>query len=407
VSEPAHEVTVRVFVRHKATCDHHGEEGYANCRCLKWLRWSRHGKQFRQTASTRSWGSALEKARELERRLTLGEMPVVPKPDQPKKATIADKIATHILAKQSEGFSNSTRRKLKYQLGLFERWMADRSKFFPHEITTDDCVTFRASWKWKSGVTRQKAQQNLRGFLRSACEGKQLEDILRVLKPIKLTKEDTVRLKPQPFSDKELTTLIAQVPKTFPDDATKQARVIALIHCQVETGLAIRDTVQLERGDIKDGWLRIERQKTGRPVRQPLRPGLYDELVTVTNGNPKYVFWNGTSLPESATGLWQTDLRQLMQDAGVWIKGNLSHRFRDTAVDFWLSEGRTVVQIAAYLGDTTRIVERHYADLISERMEKQLASVPFRSWGSQSDRDEKAPTKTGRSLRATSTGGQQ
>jgi len=385
VSEPAREITVRVFVRHKTTCDHYGEEGHAKCRCAKWLRYSRHGKQFRVPAHTRSFGTAEEKARELERRLNAGEAIVsLPKPEQPKKPTIADKIETHIVAKQSEGLSNSTRRKLKYQLGLFERYMADHSKFFPHEITTDDVIHFRASWKWKSNVTRQKAQQNLRGFLRIACEGKQLEDILRVLKPIKLTKEDNVRLKPQPFSDNELTTLIAQVPKTFPDDSTKQALVIALIHCQVETGLAIRDTVQLEREHIKDGWLRIERQKTGRPVRQPLRPGLYDELLAVTNGNPKYVFWNGTSMPESATGLWQTDLRQLMKDAGVWIKGNLSHRFRDTAVDFWLSEGRSVEQVAAYLGDTVRIVERHYADLISERMEKQLASVPFRSW------DEKA-----------------
>jgi hypothetical protein len=251
-------------------------------------RYSRHGKQFRVPAHTRSFGTAEEKARELERRLNSGEVVSLPKPDQPKKPTVADKIET-------EGLSNSTRRKLKYQLGLFERYLADRSKFFPHEITTDDVIQFRASWKWKSGVTRQKAQQNLRGFLRSACEGKQLEDILRVLKPIKLTKEDAVRLKPQPFSDKELTTLIAQVPRTFPDDPTKQARVIALIHCQVETGLAIRDTVQLERGHIRGGWLRIERQKTGRPVRQPLRPGLNDELLTVTNGNPNYVFWNGTS----------------------------------------------------------------------------------------------------------------
>jgi hypothetical protein len=390
VNEPAHEVKVRVFVRHKTTCDHNGEEGHAKCRCAKWLRYSRHGKQFRVPAHTRSFSTAEEKARELERRLNSGEVPVLPRPQQPKKATIADKIATHILAKQSEGLSNSTRRKLKYQLGLFEQFMSDRSKFFPHEITTDECIEFRASWKWKSGVTRQKAQQNFRGFLRSACEGKQLEDILRVLKPIKLTKEDTVRLKPQPFSDEELSSLIAQVPETFIDEPTKQARVVALIHCQVETGLAIRDTVQLTRHQIKDGWLRIERQKTGRPVRQPLRPGLHEELLRVTNGNSKYVFWNGTSLPESATGLWQADLRQLMQDAGVWIKGNLSHRFRDTAVDFWLSEGRSVEQVAAYLGDTVRIVERHYADLISERMQKQLAAVPFRSWGTQGDRDDKA-----------------
>jgi integrase len=382
LNEPTQEITVRVFVRHKTTCYHAGEEGYAKCRCAKWLRYSRHGKQFRQSANTRSFGTALEKAKELERRLNAGETPA-PKSAQPKKPTIADKIETHILAKQSEGLSNSTRRKLKYQLGLFDQFMAGRSKFFPHEVTTDDVIHFRASWKWKSGVTRQKAQQNLRGFLRTACEGKHLEEILNVLKPIKLSDEDTVRLKPQPFSDKELTTLIAQVPKTFPDP-TKAARMTALIHCQVETGLAIRDTIQLERDSIKDGWLRIKRQKTKKAVKQPLRPGLYEELMAVTNGNPRYVFWNGTSLPESATGVWQADLRELMEDAGVWIKGNLSHRFRDTAVDFWLSEGRTVVQIAAYLGDTTRIVEKHYADLISERMDKQLASVPFREWNAAS-----------------------
>lgn len=57
---------------------------------------------------------------------------------EPKKTTIADKIDTHILAKQSEGLSNSTRRKLKYQLGLFERYMSDLSTFFPHEIPTDE-----------------------------------------------------------------------------------------------------------------------------------------------------------------------------------------------------------------------------------------------------------------------------
>jgi integrase len=378
LNEPTQEIAVRVFVRHKTTCDHAGEEGYAKCRCAKWLRYSRHGKQFRQSANTRSFGTALEKAKDLERRLNAGETPS-PKPTQPKKPTIADKIETHLLAKQSDGLSNSTRRKLVYQLGLFDQFMSDRSKFYPHEITTDDVIHFRASWKWKSGVTRQKAQQNLRGFLRMVCDGNQLEQILRVLRPIKLSDEDTVRLKPQPFSDEELTTLIAKVPKTF-TDPTKQARVIALIHCQVETGLAIRDAIQLEREHIKDGRLRIRRQKTKKAVEQPLRPGLYDELMKVTNGNPRYVFWNGTSLPESATGLWQADLRELMEDAGVWIKGNLSHRFRDTAVDFWLSEGRTIVQIAAYLGDTTRIVEKHYADLISKRMQKQLADVPFREW---------------------------
>jgi hypothetical protein len=42
----------------------------------------------------------------------------------------------------------------------------------------------------------------------------------------------------------------AQVPISFPNHA---ARLTALIHCMVSTGLAIRDTVQLERKNIADG----------------------------------------------------------------------------------------------------------------------------------------------------------
>ena len=74
LNEPAHEIKVRVFVRHKATCEYSGEEGYARCRCAKWLRYSRHGKQFRQSANTRSFGTAEEKARELERRSILAKL---------------------------------------------------------------------------------------------------------------------------------------------------------------------------------------------------------------------------------------------------------------------------------------------------------------------------------------------
>jgi hypothetical protein len=96
--------------------------------------------------------------------------------------------------------------------------------------------------------------------------------------------------------------------------------------------------------------------------------------------NHRFVFWNGTSLPTSATGLWQADIRTVMKDADLLIPGNLSHRFRDTAVDFWLAEGCTIVEVAALLGDTPTIVEKHYASLVSKRMQNRLAKLPVRSW---------------------------
>src|SRR5579863_1715202 len=73
---------------------------------------------------------------------------------------------------------------------------------------------------------------------------------------------------------------------------------------------------------------------------------------------------------------------QLMKAAGLWIKGNLSHRFRDTAVDFWLGQGWTLTDVADALGDTVAIVERHYKSLESKRTEERLAKLPVRAWGS-------------------------
>jgi len=49
---------------------------------------------------------------------------------------------------------------------------------------------------------------------------------------------------------------------------------------------------------------------------------------------------------------------------------NLFYRFRDTAVDYWLGEGCSVVEIAAMLGDTVPVVERHYRKLLSARMKE-------------------------------------
>lgn len=329
----------------------------------------------------RSWEQAEDRREEVQKRLDAGD--AVPLPVTEPQKTISHAVATFLLRKEGEQVSNATVRKLRQQLGLFEQFLSARSRFFPSEITPEDVIEFRASWKWKSGVTRQKAQTNIKSFLRAVCPHS--DALVKALGTIKLSKVDQARLEPKPYSEQELNQLLAQVPKTFARDPDKVARMTALIHCQVATGLAIRDAVQLERENLSENrlgcWLRIKRQKTNKPVHQKIDRGLYDELLSVTNGNPRYVFWNGTSLPTSATGLWLEDLRQLMKAAGLYEKGNLSHRFRDTAVDFWLGSGWTLDDVANALGDTVAVVEKHYKDLASKRTEERLSKLPTRSWG--------------------------
>ena len=39
-----------------------------------------------------------------------------------------------------------------------------------------------------------------------------------------------------------------------------------------------------------------------------------------------------------------------------------------------------MTEIAALLGDSVAIVEKHYADMASKRMEDRLAKLPVRTW---------------------------
>jgi integrase len=383
-----------IYVRHAGTCLHKQDESYRACGCPKWLRWSLGGKQHREAVHTRLWAHAEQererKQKEFDVRFLLGIYPelqtsAVVATAQP---TIAQAVDTFIRGKESENIGQSTLRKLRYQLPLFEHFMAARAKFYPKDITPQDVIDFRATWRTWGDLTRIKAQQNLRGFIRFCCTGDHRSAVLDVLKTIKQTKEGRERRKPKPLTEVQLKKLLAQVPVTFAKEPHKIPRVTAFVKCAVSTGLACRDMIQLERATLEDssnGILEIERQKTGRKATPRIDPGLRAELLTVLNGNPRYVFWNGTSLPHSATGLWQSDLRRLFEDTGLWIKGDLSHRFRDTAVDFWLGQGCSMTDVAAMLGDTVAIVEKHYADLASKRMTERLSKLPARTWREHAD----------------------
>ena len=112
------------------------------------------------SAETRSWATAEDKRADLQQRLDTGKtVGPLPQAAEPKRQTVAQAIETFITAKQSEGASTGTIRKLRQQLGMLE------------------LIQFRAGWTWKSGVTRQKAQQNLRAFLRS-CSKENLQELL-------------------------------------------------------------------------------------------------------------------------------------------------------------------------------------------------------------------------------------
>jgi len=187
-----------------------------------------------------------------------------------------------------------------------------------------------------------------------------------------------------PLSPAEYTKLLATVPKEFSGD--KVQRVRALIQLMRHSGLAIRDAVTLERGelvhDTKKKIYRVTkaRQKTGTPVSVPLPPEIAAELLAVLNGNPRYVFWNGNGLETSVVTNWQHDLRTLFRAAFGKDTHFTPHCLRDTAAVEWLSAGIPLEEVSKLLGHTSvKTTEKSYAPWVTDRQDR-LDALVVAAW---------------------------
>lgn len=141
------------------------------------------------------------------------------------------------------------------------------------------------------------------------------------------------------------------------------------------SGLAIRDALTIKRSEIahderkKRYRVVTSRQKTGTHVSVSIPEAVARELLTVLNGNPKYVFWSGDGMQESATENWAEYIAQLFDDARIpKVCYMVSHRLRDTfAVDL-LQKGVPLEEISKLRGHTRiKTIERHYAKWVQGR----------------------------------------
>jgi len=137
------------------------------------------------------------------------------------------------------------------------------------------------------------------------------------------------------------------------------------------TGLRIRDVVQLKRSAIFDEYVILRTHKNQKPVRLPLHPDILKALEIIA-GTGRYVFWSGEGNAKSCVGDWQRTLRRLSVLSGVNIT---AHRFRHTFACELLSKGVPVSEVAAILGNSPRIVEKHYRQWIDVRQKALDAAV--------------------------------
>jgi len=371
---------ITIFVRHSADCRYAGDEFEKRCRCPKHLRWTHERKQHRASARTRSWAEAERRKREIEDQLS-GRAPEV-RTDEEKRGLQAS-IDIFLQDKKNQGVTEAVIGKYTRELARLRDYCEQNRVFTVQGITRELLTGFCATWPelYPSTYTRSKVRERVRSFLRYCYEAQWIPRIPQLAK-IKVEEPPTL-----PLTADEYTRLLDAIYGTI-ESKEKQTQVHALIQLMRWSGLAIRDALTLKRGELQhDKTKKIyrivtARQKTGTHVSVPIPPDVAEELLTVLNGNPEYVFWSGKGEEESITKNWaKYYIAPLFKVAKIRNDGHMmSHRLRDTfAVDL-LEKGVPLEEVSKLLGhESIKTTERHYAKWVKGRQDR-LDSLVTETW---------------------------
>jgi len=138
----------------------------------------------------------------------------------------------------------------------------------------------------------------------------------------------------------------------------------------------------LPRRRVKDGKLFLYTSKTGATVWLPLPDHVLDALEKGPNKSTDFFFCTGQGKKSTAVNNWREDLSKLFTRAGV--KGAHPHRFRHTLAASLLEQGVSTSEVAMILGNSARVVEKHYAGWNLQRQKKleQLLRTTWQKPGS-------------------------
>ena len=332
-----------IFRRHTRRCPHTSRKE-RRCQCPLMVEGTLKGVKIRRALGLRSLEAAQGVVREWEIQGAI-EKPVV------RMEEACDRF-----------YADAEARKVgPAQLGKYRLLKTELVRWFPERdvsaISVDDLRAYRESWEL-SPVSSGKKLERLRGFFRFCLESGWVKE-----NPARLLKAPKVKQKPtMPFSSSEMEKILWAT-EVYPDRPKgRRAQVKAFVLLLRYSGLRIGDAVSLEMKRIQDGKLLLYTAKAGTPVWLPLPEEVQNALQRVANGDR--FFWSGLGKLKSGIADWQRSLAKLFKLAG--IRGH-AHMFRDTLAVDLLSHGVTLENVAAILGNSLRIAEKHYAPWVKSR----------------------------------------
>ena len=258
------------------------------------------------------------------------------------------------------------------QLGKYRLLTSELEREFAHRmiahISVDELRELRASWDL-SPISSQKKLERLKTFFRFCQDAGWIQN-----NPTSSLKPPKVKPNPVlPFTDEEWEKIHWAL-EVYPDRPKgRREQVKAFVLLLRYSGLRIGDAISLTPDKINDGKLMLYTAKAGTAVWLPLPNEVLESLQHVSFSGR--FFWSGNGILKSAVADWQRSLKRLFELAGV--KGH-AHMFRHTLAVDLLRRGVSLENVAAILGNSVRVCEKHYAPFVKARqiaLEKEIKKV--------------------------------
>jgi integrase len=326
--------------------------------CPIWVRGTQaDGTYVRQPLKLRDWKEAQKVLRAWD------EQGV--KPPSAKTPTTIEQLQKQLLDNlHTVNRAPATIKKYEVLFRQLKAFALDKGLRFVPELDVTMLEQFRATWK-DGALSKSKKQERLRGVLRYAVRHRMVE----TNSAIELDRVKVVSAQVVPFTDDELKRIWVAA------KADTNSRLYALALLMRFSGLRISDAVGLRIDQIKDGHLSLRTQKAHTDVSVPLPAPVLTALDSFKPASAAYYFWNGEANLTAVAGYYRDYyFRRAFIAAKIDGKPH-PHQFRHTFASKLLLAGVSLVELAALLGNSVRVVEKHYSKWVRARQQRLDAAV--------------------------------
>jgi site-specific recombinase XerD len=356
-----------IFRRHLQSC--RNERGikprnYRKCSCPLHVEGSLGGEPIRRALDLTSWEAAEDLVARWRESGRIGvSRKVIPSLKEAIGKHIADAEARNLRAESIKKIRDVIERRFlafcdKRGVSLLRQVDVDCLREFRNQLTDE-----------YSPNSARKRIEYVRAFFRFCHQSGWVEtNPAHVVKP-PLADDKGV----ETFTEEEVDRMLATADSFNTRGkfgAGNRRRIRAMILLLRYSGLRISDAAVLARDRLAGDKLSVRTVKTGTEVWCPLPNKAAAALSASPSDNSKYFFWNGACRPTSTVKVWECTFQRVFELAKIPRHKAFIHNFRHSFATDLLTRGIPIEDVAILLGNSVKIVEKHYAHLVKARRER-------------------------------------